>query len=131
MESRLSFAWPRNVLILFSLLVFLQIIKGEPYDATADYYSLGEMVNEMSISAHQIKKLQETAPGRPENRVRPNDRNVHLEDLITMVSIHSFTFSLQTKPFPGYTDLVRSSEHTTLHSSHHTFMWVIAILLSH
>ncbi|XP_077341316.1 uncharacterized protein LOC143986784 isoform X1 [Lithobates pipiens] len=33
----------------------------------------------------QIKKLQSTASGRPKNRVHPTDRDVHLEDLISML----------------------------------------------
>ncbi|XP_077343171.1 protein kinase C theta type-like [Lithobates pipiens] len=65
-----------------------EVIKREPYHNTADYYSLGVIVNEMYTSVYQlkqIKKLQSTASGHPKNQVHPTDRDVHLEDLISML----------------------------------------------
>ncbi|XP_073457241.1 protein kinase C theta type-like [Aquarana catesbeiana] len=65
-----------------------EILKGHPYNTTVDYYSLGVIVNQMSFSMRefrQMKKIQGTTPGLPLHRIRPKDRNVHLEDLIDML----------------------------------------------
>lgn len=106
MDSSLSSAWPRNVLILFSLLMFLQMTECYRYHTTADYYSLGVMVYEMSVSAHHFRKIRENQNGslfmtiHSENPDFPITGHVHLNELIAMVSIHTALPSLyRQNPF--------------------------------
>ncbi|XP_040182841.1 rhodopsin kinase GRK1-like [Rana temporaria] len=59
MESSVSSAWSRNVLILFYLLMFLQVMEKEEYNISADYYSLGVILYEMANSPGRFRKIKE------------------------------------------------------------------------